>query len=139
MSFTKESQTKKQPKIKTKTILTIAQLKKKVQRAVNAHIRLRDKDEPCISCQRKVDDKDAGHYIAQGSSGALRYHLDNLSGQCLSCNRFKHGNLIEYRQGLIKKIGKERVEWLEEHRHDVKKWTREELEQILADLKLPIA
>jgi len=55
--------------------------------------------------------------------------------QCVSCNRFKHGNLIEYRINLVKKIGIKKVEWLEEHRKDVKRWTREELEEILERLR----
>lgn len=123
--FSKASQTKR-------STLSLLQLKKKVQRAVNAYIRIRDQDEPCISCSRVVEQKDAGHYIAQGSSGLLRFNLYNIHGQCLSCNRFKHGNLLEYRINLIKKIGREQVEWLEDYRHETKKWTREELEQVYA-------
>lgn len=132
--FSKQQQTKRVV-YKTKVVLSLSQLKKKVQKAVNAYVRLRDKNEPCISCGRFVDEKDAGHYCAQGSSGVLRYHLDNLWGQCLSCNRFKHGALLEYRIGLVKRIGLERVEYLENHRKDVKKWTRDELETVLSNVK----
>lgn len=112
-------------------------LKKKVQREVNAYVRLRDTNDPCISCQKFVmmANVDAGHYISQGSSGALRYELENINKQCDACNRYKHGNLIEYRIHLIEKIGLESVEYLEAHRHDTKKWTREELEAIRADIK----
>lgn len=121
------SQNKKQ---KTSAVISLSDLKKAVQREVNAYVRLRDEKEPCISCQRFVPQKDAGHFLAQGSTGILRYDLDNLWGQCQSCNRFKHGNLLEYRINLVKKIGLSMVERLESMRHETKKWTREELLQL---------
>jgi hypothetical protein len=114
----------------------IADLKKSVQRLVNTYVRERDKDLPCISCGKWSDKYDAGHYINQGSSGFLRYNLDNLHKQCsFQCNHNLSGNKIEYRIALVKKIGVERVEWLEAHRKDVKKWTREELETLKKGLK----
>jgi len=77
----------------------------------------------------------AGHFIAQGSSSFLRFHEDNINGQCGSCNRFKGGNIVEYRIALVNKIGSERVKYLEDNRRVVKRWKRWELEQILEDLK----
>ena len=133
-ALSKASQlTSVKPKRK-KTELSLPMLKKKVQRAVNAYIRERDKDLPCISCQKgKV--QEAGHFWAQGSSGFLRYHFDNINGQCTACNRWKHGNLLEYRLNLIEKIGVERLDYLDDNRLVVKKWSREELESILEGLK----
>ena len=115
--------------------LSLPLLKKKVHSEVNKFVRERDKNKPCISCGRRIESGDCGHYVAQGSSGLLRYHPDNLALQCTSCNRFKHGNLINYRIGLVSRIGEDRVKWLEDHRHDTKKWRREELESILEGLK----
>ena len=118
-------------KVKVRKEPTLAQLKNTVQRAINAYVRRRDADKPCISCQRYVEAKEAGHYIAQGASGFLRYNLDNLRGQCRSCNHFKRGNAIEYRIALAKEIGEDRVKWLEDHRKDIKRWTRDELLDII--------
>lgn len=118
---------KKEPKL--------SDYKKIVQRKVNAYVRERDKDLPCISCGKQCGPAQAGHYIAQGSSGALRYNLDNLNVQGAGCNLYKHGNLVEYRLGLIKKIGVKRVEWLEEHRKDIKRWNKEELQEIVDGLR----
>lgn len=126
--YSKTAQIKK-VKIKTVRVQSIAQLKKRVQRVVNLYIRKRDENEPCISCGRKGE-LDAGHYVAQGSSGWLRFNEFNLNGQCVSCNRFKHGNLINYRIGLVNKYGEAVVVGLEENRNQVKKWTREELLEI---------
>jgi hypothetical protein len=113
----------------------LSELKKILQKKVNAYIRQRDAGQPCISCGRDCGPAQCGHYIAQGSSGALRYNFDNLNLQGAGCNLYKHGNLIDYRIGLVKKIGLKRVEYLEEHRHDIKKWTREELKLIEESLK----
>ena len=124
-------------KQKKQVVLRVSDLKKKAQKIFNKWIRTRDEDLPCISCQKWANKFDAGHFIAQGSSGALRYNEDNVHKQCSNrCNRFGHGNLIEYRIALIEKIGVERVEWLENHRHDVKKWTRTELEEIIKKYKV---
>jgi len=112
--------------------LGMPQLKAKVQRALNKFCRDRDVQAGlgCISCG-KHKTLQGGHYIAQGSCSFLRYHPDNIHGQCDTCNRFLSGNLIEYRINLVKKIGEDRVAWLEANRHQIKKWSREELTQLL--------
>lgn len=123
-------------KQKSVTRVSLADEKKRVRRLVHKYIKLRDASEPCISCQTMTSNKpwEAGHFIAQGSSGALRFNLLNIHKQCYQCNRHKSGNLLEYRIHLVKKIGVENVEWLEEHRRDVKKWTRDELAQIVEEV-----
>lgn len=110
---------------------SIADLKKKAQKLRNKYAILRDKDLPCISCSIQEAQWNGGHFIAQGSSGALRFDILNINKQCVGCNLFKHGNLIEYRIGLCKKYGDGVVKDLEARRHDVKKWTREELHAII--------
>jgi hypothetical protein len=110
-------------------------LKRKLQTKINSFVRLRDMGKPCISCQKPCPAGHAGHYIAQGWSGALRFNLDNIHLQCATCNVFKRGNLIEYRINLVKLIGEKRVEYLEAHRHDIKQWRRDELTSIEESLK----
>ena len=44
---------------------------------------------------------------------AVRFDLDNIHGGCIRCNKYLSGNLIPYRENLIKKIGLERFERLE--------------------------
>lgn len=85
---------------------------KKTQMAFNKFIRMRDKDKGCVSCKsHKVDN--ASHYFSAGKYPALRFHEDNVHGSCLRCNYFMSGNLLEYRKGLVKRIGEERLETLE--------------------------
>ena len=56
---------------------------------------------------------DAGHYRSRGSAGHLRYNVFNIHAQCVKCNRFGSGNAVDYRIELIKRIGLDRVERIE--------------------------
>ena len=99
-----------------------AYLKKKAQEVFNKWIRLRDAEQPCISCGKwKIEH--ACHYFAAGKYNHLRFDPDNCFGGCLACNYFEHGNLLKYREGLIQRIGIERLEALElraQMRHSTK-------------------
>jgi hypothetical protein len=46
------------------------------------------------------------------------------------------GNQVEYRKALIKKIGIERVEWLEDNGSIERKFTKEELKNLMQKYKL---
>jgi len=119
---------KKETKAKKKKDETIQPLMKSTQIVFNCWIRKRDYGQPCISCQNPNPKKvNAGHYIPRNKSKFLTFNEDNLHLQCESCNNHMHGNIIEYRINLIKKIGIERVEYLEENRHITKKYLRSEL------------
>lgn len=89
-----------------------AGLKKEAIRIFNTWIRLRDHDQPCISCGRPTS-LQAGHFHSAGKHNHLRFNEDNVHGQCLQCNYFLSGNLIKYRKNLEKKIGSERLEKLD--------------------------
>ena len=103
---------------------------KKTQEIFNRFIRLRDLDLPCISCGRHhIGQYHAGHYLSIGSTPHLRFNPLNCHKQCAVCNHYRSGNIVGYRQGLIKKIGIENVEWLENERSGYSP-TIEELEEI---------
>lgn len=89
---------------------------REAQAAFNAFVRLRDAELPCISCGRPATWKgqwDCGHYRSRGSSPATRFDLSNCNKQCGPCNVYLSGNLVEYRKGLIAKVGMAEVERLE--------------------------
>lgn len=95
----------------------------------NRYIRERDVDLPCISCGRVANSWDAGHYRSVGAAPQLRFNEDNVHKQCVHCNQHKSGNAIEYRIGLVKRIGTEKVEMLESCNEPVK-WTIDDAKQI---------
>ena len=119
---------------------TIPKLTAKAQKLFNAYIRKRDSRDgqfTCISCFRTLptDLMDAGHYVPVKGGSALRFDENNVHGECKRCNGFDQFHLIGYRKHLILKIGLAKVEWLESQRHDLKKWTRSELNEIITKHK----
>ena len=109
---------------------TRADYLKECQQAFNAWIRERDYAEPCISCGRHhTGQYHAGHYLTVGAHPELRFHPDNCHKQCAPCNNHLSGNIVEYRKGLLAKIGPERLEWLE-GKHEPVKYTIDEIKEM---------
>lgn len=129
---------KKEQREARERLKTRADWLKQTQAVFNQYIRLRDKDEPCISCQRHhTGQYHAGHYRSVGACSILRFHELNVHKQCSVCNNHKSGNAIEYRINLVKKIGVENVEWLESQ-NKPRRYEIDELKQIHAEYKLKI-
>ena len=107
-----------------------AEYLKEAQAIFNKYIRLRDKDEPCISCSRfHRGQYHAGHFRTVGAAPELRFNEYNCHKQCSVCNNHLSGNLLEYRRKLVAKIGIEKVEWLEGP-HEPVKYTIDEILEI---------
>jgi Bacteriophage Lambda NinG protein len=108
---------------------------KETQVAFNSYIRERDKDQPCICCGKPLGESqngggyDAGHYRSTGSAPHLRFHEDNCHAQRKHCNNWKAGNAVNYRLGLINRIGLKRVEQLEAD-NEPRKWAIDELKEL---------
>lgn len=107
----------------------------KAQKAFNAYIRERDKNNGCISAYCRGQVEHAGHYFSQGHHSKVRFDEFNVNGQCAHCNTFKHGNLIQYRRGLIAKYGEPHVLLLEDRARGSKTWDRVELLAIIQHYK----
>lgn len=73
---------------------------------------------------------DAGHFVGR-SAMSLRYCESNVYGQCRYCNRILNANLLDYRKSLVKKLGEEKVEWLEAQKHSTKSYSCFELETLI--------
>lgn len=111
---------------------------KDTQVVFNKYIRLRDQDDGCISCGSKsAYAYHAGHYRSIGSAGHLRFNELNCHRQCSACNTHLSGNLIQYRHGLIRKIGIHAVETLESDNNTVK-WSVEEIKLLKAQFSAKI-
>lgn len=113
-------------------IKTIPMLIKEAQVAFNAYIRARDADKPCICCGQPLGAGevggayDCGHYRSTGSAPHLRFDERNAHAQRKVCNRWGAGRAVDYRIGLVARIGVATVEALEAD-NTPRKWTREEL------------
>jgi MinD superfamily P-loop ATPase len=139
VAIEKEKAWKKTKAVKKAELMSLSDHLKLTQAIVNKWIRLRDKDELCISCGKHINGVEhASHYLSSGGHSNLRFHEDNIWKSCYKCNVMLSSNAIEYRKRLIKKIGIEKVEWLEENGSIVKRWTIEELKEIIETYKQKI-
>lgn len=123
---------KKKAKLKQE-LMTVQDYVKIAQQVFNKYIRERDKGLKCISCGKKAGTytMSAGHFYPS-TNKSVTFNEDNVNGQCwYYCNSSKSGNLIEYRKGLIEKIGIERVEKLDIEARKTKHYTIEELKEII--------
>lgn len=108
---------------------------REAQALVNEWIRLRDANEPCISCGRHHEGQyHAGHFRTVASAPELRFEPLNIHKQCAPCNNHLSGNIINYRPRLIEKIGLEAVEWLEGP-HEPKRYTIADFQAIKAEYR----
>lgn len=103
-----------------------------LQTVFNMFIRKRDEKTPCISCGTTNDIQyHSGHYFSVGAYPNLRYSEFNANKQCVKCNNYLHGNLKNYRTGLIEKIGQEKFDELESQKGIDKKYTVPELLELI--------
>ncbi len=127
----KENNWKKQKKKMQADLETVQSLTKKAQRYFNAYIRVRDRGKPCVSCNKPLKAKfDAGHYFSSTHKNTT-FDERNVHGQCVHCNRDLHGNLLNYQIGIERRIGGDNLIALHEAAHKVRKFTREELREII--------
>jgi hypothetical protein len=126
VSTEKEKAEKQKDKEKLELLnQTISHWKPKAQSAFNLFIRIRDLDQPCISCgtvgpKGRSENSftggfwDCGHYLSTGAAPELRFSEDNAHRQCKQCNKNLSGNAVKYRINLKRKIGEYRLSLLEE-------------------------
>ena len=112
---------------------TIQQMAQRVQKVVNQFVRLRDAGKKCISCHKILKGKfDAGHYYNSNNHWNVRFNADlNIFGQCVTCNRHRHGHLIMMRKGLIERIGENTLDHLDSIAHMTRKFSKIELQEIM--------
>lgn len=88
------------------------------------YARLRDCKDGCISCDKPPNWHGrwhGSHFRPAGNYKAVALNLWNIHKACSECNAFKSGNLINYQDRLIEKIGQKKVDWLKSqtqpHKH----------------------
>ena len=97
----------------------------KAEVVFHAWIRERDRMKGCITCGGPGTD--AGHW----KHGKLDFDELNLNLQCRGCNFFRSGNLGIYTIRLVEKYGLEKVKDLERRAEVIKKYSVEELKEII--------
>jgi len=89
-------------------------LMKEAQKWFNKYIRERDKDLPCISCKHDGSrQRHASHYRPVGRNSKHRFNEMNVHSACSICNSHLSGNLVPYREELVKMYGIDKIKELE--------------------------
>ena len=137
-----KAKTWKKTKAKMKNDLeTIQELIKATQIIFNKYIRLRDKGQVCISCQKKLKEGnvDAGHMWSAGGHSNLRFNEFNVNAQCSRpCNKDKAGDINNYRLGFVERYGIEKLNEIDSLAKIERKFTKEELKEIMVTYKKKI-
>jgi hypothetical protein len=122
---------------------SLPKLKAELQLVFNNYIRLRDNDQPCISCGKVKPYLQAGHYFPVQGYDGLRFNELNVNGECPGCNNFDSSHLIHYGDNLRAKIGEYSYGTLKylasEYKREGYKWSRSELQQLIDHYKWKIS
>jgi len=126
---------------------SISALKKKAWTLFSIYIRLRDclkttgttEYGKCITCGKiySFDKLQAGHFIA-GRSNSVLFDEQGVFAQCFACNCGLHGNLLVYRRKIVEMYGEGADELMEIEAKKTKKFTVQELEELIEILKIKI-
>ena len=102
-------------------------------------VRLKAADEhgycECVTCKTRKHwtEMQGGHFIGRKWT-ATKLMTENIHPQCPCCNGPLRGNMIQYTLYMQDTYGREFVEELETLKHQTKKYTRAEVEEIKQDL-----
>jgi 5-methylcytosine-specific restriction endonuclease McrA len=123
-----EKEQRKNDKARLESLKSITELADQAQTEFNKYVRLRDMHKPCVSCGQSphVGQRHCSHFRPRSAGPQLRFNLFNCHASCAQCNTFKSGNLIPYRVELVRRIGEERVQALENN-NELANYSREYL------------
>lgn len=140
VAFNSKKEVNKRVKEMRKDVQSLNDLRSIARAVFQAYVRMRDQSQPCISCGKTEAKWDGGHYLKAEIYTGLIFDEDNCHKQCSYCNDQLQGNVLEYREGLIKRIGRLSVELLEARKDlsRVYKFSREELIEIAETYKQKI-
>jgi hypothetical protein len=119
---------------------SLAKLKKEFDSVFSKYVRLVHADNDgyvsCYTCSKLLHWKKIqnGHFVSRQYL-ATRWEEDNCRPQCVGCNVFGNGQLLDYEERLKKELGSDRVEELKQLRHQITKLDRQWYEEQIAYYK----
>ena len=111
-------------------------LKEKLDKVFSLYIRLHNSDEngfcTCYTCGKVAHYKEMqnGHFWSR-THLSTRFNEDNCKVQCVGCNIFKKGNYIVYTKKLLKELGEEKFNELEQLKNSTVKISKAEYEEMI--------
>jgi hypothetical protein len=112
---------------------TQAWLKKELDRLFSIYIR---KKYPaiCYTCGKADTPLQCGHFVPRQYL-ATRWHEDNCRPQCVGCNIYGNGKILDFEEHLKRDLGETYVEELKATRHTSLKLDRHWYEEQIARYK----
>lgn len=102
---------------------TTSKLEEDCRKIVQKIARIRDRNDPCISCDKPASwdgQWHGSHFRSHGACSALQFHLWNINKACWICNKLYSGRIGDYEPRLVAKRGQEAVDWLKSQNQVVK-------------------
>lgn len=92
--------------VSRKKTLTYSKAKEQAWDIFSIYIRLRDEEQGCFTCpvQKPWKEMQAGHFIS-GRHNSVLFDERNCHSQCVRCNVFLKGNMIEYYPRMLAVYG----------------------------------
>lgn len=101
---------------------TTGKLKKKLDVIFSKYIRAKY-PKICYTCKKPAATLQCGHFVPRQYL-ATRWDEDNCRPQCVGCNIFGRGQLLDFEENLIQEIGLKKVKQLKIARHQTLKLDR---------------
>lgn len=126
--------------MKKKKKLSLSSLERKLDTIFSEYVRRKDADAGgtvrCVTCPRLLfwREAHAGHFIKR-QHRSTRWDERNVAPQCPSDNVFKGGCQDEFAAHIIEQHGHEVFTELMAKKHQVKKYTRSDLEALITEYK----
>jgi len=123
---------------------TKSRWRKELDKVFSLYIRQKYADDngyvSCYTCGNSKHWKEmhCGHYVSR-SYLSTRFDENNVRCQDYSCNMYKGGDPITFRENLVKEIGEECVLEIEKKRHEIThytiQWYKDKVEHYTQELK----
>lgn len=111
-------------------IKTSAQLKKDLDAIFSKYIRIKYADAngmvACFTCGKvkHFSEQQNGHFIPRNIL-ITRWDENNCRPQCVGCNMFGNGKILDFEDGLVKELGRKEVDKLKASRFQTVKLSTE--------------
>ncbi len=87
----------------------------------------------CYTCDKKlpITKMHCGHFIPRHYL-ATRWEEDNCRPQCVGCNLYGNGQILDFEEHLIKDIGLEKVQELKRKRNEITRLTVHQIQEMIS-------
>lgn len=102
--------------------VSLSKLKKELDRVFSLYIRAKY-PKVCYTCHKINVTLQCGHFVSR-TYLATRWDENNCRPQCVGCNIWGRGQLLDFEEHLIQELGFEQVRDIKSKRHEVLKLNR---------------